>query len=311
MKEFKISIVIPAYNEAENIEPMLARLLPVLEKYSDYEVIFVDDGSQDATIQKLDDIREKNSKINYISFSRNFGHQYALRAGIDYATGDCVISMDGDLQHPPELIDEMIKEWLNGYDIVYTVRKDTQSVSLFKKVTSNLFYKVFSFFSGLKLPQGTADFRLMDKKVCSVFSSLKENNLFLRGMVFWMGFKQKAIPYTAEKRFAGTSSYTLRKMFAFAVLGATSFSVKPLRLAIYLGLLIAAFGGVFTAYVLYQKLFSGSVITGWASLMSVMLILGGVQLFMMGIIGEYIGMIFMETKKRPKYIVQKTTITKQ
>lgn len=310
MNEFKISVVIPAYNEAENIEPLLKRLLPVLSKYSDYEVVFVDDGSKDDTLKRLESIHQQNKKINYISFSRNFGHQYALRAGLDYASGDCVVSMDGDLQHPPELIDDMVKEWQEGFDIVYTVRKDTQSISLFKKVTSNLFYKIFSFFSGLKLPQGTADFRLMDKKVCSVFSSLKENNLFLRGMVFWIGFKQKAIPYTAEKRFAGKSSYTLKKMFAFALLGATSFSVKPLRLAIYLGLLIALCGGFFTAYVLYQKLFSGSVITGWASLMSVMLILGGVQLFMMGIIGEYIGMIFMETKKRPKYIVQKTTITK-
>lgn len=311
MNKFKVSVVIPAYNEAENIDALLTRLLPVLEKYHDYEVIFVDDGSKDDTLKKLEACHTENKKINYVSFSRNFGHQYALRAGIDHATGDCVISMDGDLQHPPELIDEMIKGWEEGFDIVYTVRKDTENVSVFKKVTSNLFYKVFSFFSGLKLPQGTADFRLMDKKVCAVFSSLKENNLFLRGMVFWMGYKQKAIPYTAEKRFAGKSSYTLRKMFAFALLGATSFSVKPLRLAIYLGLLIAAFGGLFTAYVLYQKLFSGSVITGWASLMSVVLILGGVQLFMMGIIGEYIGMIFMETKKRPKYIVQKTTITKQ
>ncbi len=311
MKEFKVSVVIPAYNEAENIFPLLARLLPILEKYPAYEVIFVDDGSKDATLKNLEELHLKNENIHYISFSRNFGHQYALRAGIDYATGDCVISMDGDLQHPPELIEEMVKEWQQGFDIVYTIRKDTQNVSAFKKISSNLFYKVFSFFSGLYLPRGSADFRLLDKKVCKVVSSLKENNLFLRGMVFWMGFKQKAIPYTAEKRFAGQSSYTLRKMFAFAVLGATSFSVKPLRLAIYLGLLIALFGGLFTAYVLYQKLFVGSVITGWASLMSVVLVLGGVQLFMMGIIGEYIGMIFMETKKRPKYIVQKTTITKQ
>lgn len=306
----KISVVIPAFNEAENIEPLLKRLLPILEKYDDYEVIFVDDGSQDNSLILLEKWHKKNKKIEYVSFSRNFGHQYALRAGIEHATGDCVISMDADLQHPPELLPQMIEEWQNGYEVVYTMRKDTQDASWFKKVTSCLFYKIFSFFSGLHLPEGTADFRLLDRKVCDVLVQMQEGNLFLRGMVFWMGFKQKAIPYEAQKRFKGESSYTFRKMVALALLGATSFSVKPLRVAIYLGLLIAFFGGIFTAYVLYQKLFGGSVITGWASLMSVILILGGVQLFMMGIIGEYIGMIFMETKHRPKYIVQKTTIRK-
>lgn len=310
MKKFKISVVVPAYNESENISPLLERLLPVLQKYSDYEVIFVDDGSQDNSLELLEKWHKENDKIHYISFSRNFGHQYALRAGIEYATGDCVISMDGDLQHPPELLAEMIENWQQGYDVVYTIRRDTEDAGWVKKITSALFYRIFSFFSGLKLPEGTADFRLLDKKAADVLASMQEGNLFLRGMVFWMGFKQKAIPYKAEKRFKGKSSYTLSKMVALAILGATSFSVKPLRVAIYLGLFIALFGGFFTAYVLYQKLFGGSVITGWASLMSVVLILGGVQLFMMGIIGEYIGMIFMETKRRPKYIVQKTTIEK-
>lgn len=311
MKKYKVSIVIPAFNEAENIGPLLNRLVPVLEKYPDYEIIFVDDGSQDDTIMILDKEHEKNNKINYVSFSRNFGHQYALRAGIDYASGDCVVSMDADLQHPPELIEKMVEEWQAGNDIVYTLRQDTADASLFKKITSGLFYKIFSFFSGLKLPKGAADFRLLDRKVADTISAMKEGNLFMRGMVFWLGFKQKAIPYCAEKRFKGTSSYTLRKMVALALLGATSFSIKPLRVAIYLGLLIAFAGALFTAYVLYLKLFSGSVITGWASLMSVVLILGGVQLFMMGIIGEYVGMIFMETKQRPKYIVQRTTINKE
>ena len=311
MKKFKVSVVIPAYNEAENISPLLERLLPVLQPYNDYEIIFVDDGSSDNTLNVLELWHKKNEKVHYVSFSRNFGHQYALRAGIDYATGDCVISMDADLQHPPELLTEMIESWQQGFDVVYTVRQDTEDAGWLKKVTSALFYKVFSFFSGLKLPQGTADFRLLDRKAANILAAMQEGNLFLRGMVFWMGFKQKPVPYKAEKRFKGTSSYTLSKMVALAILGATSFSIKPLRVAIYLGLLIALFGGLFTAYVLYQKLFGGSVITGWASLMSVVLVLGGVQLFMMGIIGEYIGMIFMETKRRPKYIVQKTTVSKQ
>lgn len=308
MQKFKVSVVVPAYNEAENIFQLLKRLEPVLLKYHDYEVIFVDDGSSDNTLEILEKCHKENKKINYISFSKNFGHQYALRAGIDYATGDCIVSMDADLQHPPELIDEMINHWQEGYDVVYTVRKDTVDATVFKKITSKLFYKVFTFFSGLKLPKGAADFRLLDKKAADVIRKMTENNLFMRGMVFWMGFKQKAIEYTAEKRFAGKSSYTLKKMVTLALLGATSFSVKPLRFAIYLGLFIAFCGGLFSAYVLYLRLFGGAVITGWASLMSVVLILGGVQLFMMGIIGEYIGMIFMETKNRPNYIVKITSL---
>ncbi len=218
--------------------------------------------------------------------------------------------MDADLQHPPAIIPQMIEEWLAGNEVVYTVRRDTAGEKAFKKITSRLFYMAFSSFSGLKLPRGTADFRLLDKKAADVVRSLSESNLFLRGMVFWMGFKQKSILYDAEKRFAGTSAYTFRKMLALAMMGATSFSVKPLRLAVYLGLLIAAMGGFLIAYVLYLRLFTGAAITGWASIMSAILVLGGIQLFVMGIIGEYVGMIFMETKKRPTYIVSKTTLEK-
>lgn len=309
MKNFKVSIIVPAYNEAENIVPLVNELVLLLKQYRDYEIIFIDDGSNDKTLEQIEIIRQKNVKVHYISFSRNFGHQYALKAGIDYANGDCIISMDADMQHPPRLIPQMIEEWERGYEVVYTVRRDTKGETIFKKLTSRLFYRFFSFFSGLSLPKGTADFRLLDKKVADVIRSLSERNVFLRGMIFWMGFRQKGFLYDAEKRFAGKSSYTLRKMVGLALLGATSFSVKPLRIAVYLGLLIALLGGLFTVYVLYMRLFNGAVITGWASIMSVILILGGVQLFIMGIIGEYIGMIFMETKKRPTYIVSKTTLT--
>ena len=308
----KISILIPAYNEALSLENLYKRLCNLMDNNKNYEweVLFVNDGSKDNTIEIIKNLHNRDERICYVDLSRNFGKEVAMLAGFDYVTGDCAIIMDADLQHPPELLAEMIENWQQGYDVVYTIRRDTEDAGWVKKITSALFYRIFSFFSGLKLPEGTADFRLLDKKAADVLASMQEGNLFLRGMVFWMGFKQKAIPYKAEKRFKGKSSYTLSKMVALAILGATSFSVKPLRVAIYLGLFIALFGGFFTAYVLYQKLFGGSVITGWASLMSVVLILGGVQLFMMGIIGEYIGMIFMETKRRPKYIVQKTTIEK-
>lgn len=307
MKKFKVSVVVPSFNEAESIPELIKRLLAVLKNYSDYEIIFVDDGSQDDTLTLLNRFHKKNKKINYISFARNFGHQYALRAGLSRATGDCVISMDADLQHPPELLPEMIEKWLNGADIVYTVRKNTQGVSFFKKLSSRLFYRFFNFLTGVNLPAGTADFRLLDKKAVTVLNQYQERSLFLRGVVAELGFHQEAISYEAHKRFAGTSAYTFKKMLSLAVSGATSFGVKPLRLAIWLGLITACMGACFSAYVLWARFFGSGTISGWASMMCVILILGGAQLFIMGIMGEYIGLIFLETKNRPRYIVRSTT----
>lgn len=311
MKDFKVSVVVPAYNEEGNIARLADELTNVLKHYKSYEIIFVNDGSVDKTLDAVKKLRIRNTNIHYISLSRNFGHQYALKAGLDRATGDFIISMDADLQHPPALIPKMIEEWQNGNDIVYTVRKDKKTESLFKRSTSKLYYKVFNFLTGLNMPSGTADFRGMDKKAVEVLKNMPEKTLFLRGLVFWMGFKQKAISYQVHPRFAGKSAYTLKKMFSLALAGATSFSVKPLRVAIYAGFIVAMLGCLFTAYVLYMKLFGGATISGWASIMCVLLILGGSQLFMMGIIGEYIGMIFMEMKKRPNYIVDETSLNQE
>ena len=311
MKDFKVSVVVPAYNEEGNIARLADELTNVLKHYKSYEIIFVNDGSVDKTLDAVKKLRIRNTNIHYISLSRNFGHQYALKAGLDRATGDFIISMDADLQHPPALIPKMIEEWQNGNDIVYTVRKDKKIESLFKRSTSKLYYKVFNFLTGLNMPSGTADFRGMDKKAVEVLKNMPEKTLFLRGLVFWMGFKQKAIAYQVHPRFAGKSAYTLKKMFSLALAGATSFSVKPLRVAIYAGFIVAMLGCLFTAYVLYMKLFGGATISGWASIMCVLLILGGSQLFMMGIIGEYIGMIFMEMKKRPNYIVDETSLNQE
>lgn len=311
MKDFKVSVVVPAYNEEGNIARLADELTNVLKHYKSYEIIFVNDGSVDKTLDAVKKLRIRNTNIHYISLSRNFGHQYALKAGLDRATGDFIISMDADLQHPPALIPKMIEEWQNGNDIVYTVRKDKKTESLFKRSTSKLYYKVFNFLTGLNMPSGTADFRGMDKKAVEVLKNMPEKTLFLRGLVFWMGFKQKAIAYQVHPRFAGKSAYTLKKMFSLALAGATSFSVKPLRVAIYAGFIVAMLGCLFTAYVLYMKLFGGATISGWASIMCVLLILGGSQLFMMGIIGEYIGMIFMEMKKRPNYIVDETSLNQE
>lgn len=307
MQKFKVSVVIPAYNEEGNLPILTDKLTEVLKQYDDYEIIFVNDGSTDDTLNVMKKLHHDNSRVHYLSLSRNFGHQYALKAGLDKAGGDCVISMDGDLQHPPRLIPQLIEGWQKGYDIVYTTRQDKQTEGFFKRFTSTLFYKCFRVLTGLKMPAGAADFRLLDKKVVAQLRQMPEKALFLRGLIYWMGFKQLAVSYQVEPRFSGRSSYNLKRMLALAIAGATSFSVKPLRLAIYLGFLIAILGCLFTAYVLYIKLFGGGVITGWASLMCVLLILGGCQLFILGIIGEYIGRIFVEMKNRPSYIVDESS----
>ncbi len=308
MKQFKISVVVPAFNEEQVLPETVRRLTDVLSAYPNYEIIFVDDGSSDNTLAVLKKARDADDRIHYVALSRNFGHQYALRAGLAAATGDCVISIDADLQHPPHLIPKLIEQWQNGFEIVYTTRQETAKTPFFKRLTSRLFYRLFSFLSGLNLPAGTADFRLVDRKVADVLVSMRERTLFLRGVIFWMGFKQMAVPYRVEPRFAGQSHYTVRKMLSLALMGATSFSTKPLRLAVYGGLFVTVLGFLFICYVFYMRLFAGGTITGWASVLSVMLILGGTQLFMMGIIGEYIGMIFMETKNRPTYLVRETSL---
>ncbi len=308
MNKFKISVVVPAFNEEVNIPVLGHELEKILTAYPDYEVIFVDDGSTDKTLDALKKLHDRNPKINYLSFSRNFGHQYALKAGLDHATGDCVISMDADMQHPPHLLPVLIKNWQNGYDVVYTLRQDNAETGWFKRKTSALFYRLLRFVTGLKTPQGAADFRLLDRKVVDALRSAPEKVLFLRGFISWLGFKQIGIPYQPAPRFAGTSHYTLRKMFSLATTGITSFSVQPLRLATWLGLLVAGLGVLFGFYTLYTRLFTSVAITGWASLMIVVLILGGTQLFIMGIFGEYLGTVFIESKRRPSYILAENSL---
>ncbi len=308
MKPKLISVVIPAFNEQDNLPVLIQQLTVALKRIGLYEIIIVNDGSTDETEHVAETLHHLDQNVHFISFTRNFGHQYALKAGLDVAKGDCVISMDADLQHPVSLIPTMICEWENGNDIVYTIRQETKNESFFKKFSSRLFYRFFNFLTGLKLPAGSADFRLLDRKVVDKIKDLPERMLFLRGMISWIGFTQKGLVYTPDKRLNGQSSYTFGKMLSLAATGAVSFSLKPLRIVIYLGLFVAFLGCLFTAYVLYMRLFNGSVISGWSSLMGVVLILGGVQLFVMGVIGEYIGMIFMETKHRPQYIVSKTTL---
>ncbi len=302
--DFKISIVIPVLNEELNIAELFSKLKPFLETYFNYEVIFVDDGSTDNTLKIINDLRNKNDKVKYLSFSRNFGHQNALRAGMRYTTGGCVISMDADIQHPPELIPKMIKKWQEGYEIVYTVRKDSNKNSFFKKKTSDIFYGILSRLSDVRVPKGAADFRLLDRSVVDIISQLKENTLFLRGMIAWLGFKQYAIEYNPGERFAGETKYSIRKMVSLALNGITSFSIRPLRLATYLGFTIASLSFLYAAYAVYLKIFTDKVISGWTSVLVSVLFLSGIQLITFGIMGEYIGKLFIESKGRPSYIIK-------
>ena len=302
----KISIVIPAYNEEGNLIPVYQRIKSVFENMQGYsfEIIFVNDGSRDNTQSRLEEMALDFPEIKYIEFSRNFGHQPAVKAGMDYADGNVIISMDGDLQHPPELIPQMVKKWEQGYDIVYTIRSYPKEISYFKRKTSNLFYRFLSQISDVDLTNGGgSDFRLIDSSVAQVMKNLKEDDLFLRGLTSWMGFKQTGIEFVAGERFSGQSSYDLKKMLKFAFTGITSFSVKPLYLATYLGFIFSSLSLLYIPYVLYAFL-TKTEISGWASLIMTIVFFGGVQLIILGILGIYLGKIFKQVKGRPNYIIR-------
>lgn len=302
----KISIVIPAYNEEGNLVLMYWRIKAVFEKMQgyDFEIIFVNDGSRDNTQNRLEEMAIDFEEVKYIEFSRNFGHQPAVKAGMDWADGNAVISMDGDLQHPPELIPEMIQKWEEEYDVVYTIRTYPKEISYFKRKTSDLFYRFLSQISDVDLTNGGgSDFRLMDTSVVQVMRNLKEDDLFLRGLTSWMGFKQTGIEFVAGERFSGQSSYDLKKMFNFAFTGITSFSVKPLYIATYLGFMFSGLSLLYIPYVLYAFI-TKTEISGWASLIMTVVFFGGVQLIILGILGIYLGKIFKQTKGRPNYIIR-------
>ncbi len=305
----KISIVIPVYNEAGNLKIILHAIKKVFESLPyDFSIIFVNDGSQDETLNIIKKLSEENNEVGYISFSRNFGHQNALKAGFDSSNADAVISMDGDMQHPPTVIPELINLWENGNDIVYTIRKDHKELPMLKRTTSNLFYKIMNQLSSIELERGTADFRLLDKKVVNVLRDIKEYDLFWRGMVKWLGFKQISIEYSPAERASGKSKYTIKKMLELALRGITSFSTKPLSIAIYIGFLSSLISILYIPYALVSY-FYGHVISGWASIIVTIAFFGGLQLMILGIIGIYLGKLFMQSKNRPHYIVNESKLT--
>lgn len=304
----KISIVIPSFNEAGNINELVTRLTSVLENIPyTYEVIFIDDGSSDNTLEILKSVSTINNNLYYLELSRNFGHQNALKAGYDYADGDCIISMDGDLQHPPELITQFLEKWEEGYDVVYTTREYQDEATYFKTKSSAIFYNMINSLSDTKLEKGTADFRLIDRKVANVLTNINENGIFMRGMIKWLGFKQFGINYQCDARFSGKSKYTLKKMFRFAVQGITAFSVRPLYMATGLGLFFSLSSLLYIPYILIS-FFDGKAVLGWASILATVVFFGGMQLMVLGIIGMYLGKLFMQAKNRPNYIVRSTNL---
>lgn len=303
----KISIIIPVHNEENNIELIFKKIREVFQELNRYvfEIIFVNDGSSDSTQEKLLELNARYNEVKCIEFSRNFGHQPALKAGMDHAFGDAVISMDGDLQHPPEIIPLLIRKWEEGNDIVLTNRSYPKEVSVFKRKTSQLFYRFLSYISDVDLTNGGgSDFRLLDAKVAEEFRSIKEDDLFIRGLTSWVGYKQTTIDFIAAERNAGESSYNLKKMMKFAFTGITAFSVKPLYIAVYLGFLFSGLSiFVYVPYVVYAFV-SKTEISGWASLIMTVVFFGGVQLIILGIIGAYLGKIFKQVKERPNYIIR-------
>ncbi len=304
----KISIVVPACNEEGNIPILIETVDQVMSKLPyDYQLIFVDDGSSDGTLALLKAISANNTHIRYIGLSRNFGHQNALKAGLDLAGGDAVIMMDGDMQHPPALIPILLEQWEAGNDIVYTIRKDHQDMPMMKRKTSNMFYNLINNLSDIELEQGTADFRLMDRRVVDVFREFKETDLFLRGLVKWMGFKQSGIEYEPAERLKGKSKYTMKKMIRFALQGITSFSTKPLYIATYLGMCFSLISLLYVPYIIYSYYF-GQAISGWTSIIATIAFFGGLQLMILGIIGMYLGKLFQQSKQRPHYIVKETNL---
>ncbi|HHY95813.1 MAG TPA: glycosyltransferase family 2 protein [Firmicutes bacterium] len=298
------TVIVPVFNEEKNIRPMYERLVRVIPG-GDFEIIFVDDGSRDRTCAEIEKLAARDERVKGVSFSRNFGHQIALTAGYDLAAGRAVICLDGDLQQPPELIPQMIAKWQEGYDIVLTVREDTRETPFFKRVTSRLYYWLINTVSRMTIPPGAADFRLMDRKVVEAFNSFRERNRFIRGIISWMGYRYTCLPYrTAERKF-GRSRYSLGKMLRLAVDGIFSFSSYPLKVASLFGYVISAFAFIYIVYALFARFRFHSTISGWTSLIITVLFLGGIQLICMGIIGEYIGRIYDETKNRPLYIIDK------
>lgn len=301
----KVSFVVPVFNEEENIHEFYRRLTKVMAPLPyDYEILFIDDGSKDHTSQLVRELAQQDPHVQGYVFARNFGHQLALTCGLDQSTGDAVISMDGDLQHPPEMIPQLLEKWEQGYEIVQTVRKATEDATWFKNITSRLYYKLINSMSEVRITPGGSDFRLMDRKAVDALNRFRERARFIRGMVNNLGFRTTTIEFVAPPRFAGHSKFSLKKMLRFALDGITAFSRVPLRLALYVGCVAGLCSLLLLLHVIYVKYVEQDAVPGWTTLACAEFFLGGVELIGIGIVGEYVGRIFDEVKQRPLYIIR-------
>jgi dolichol-phosphate mannosyltransferase len=299
-----VTIVLPIYNEQENIPELYRRLIENIGLFSDnFELIFINDGSFDNSYKLLSDLGEKDKRVKVLSFSRNFGHQLAISAGIDHSKGKAVILMDADLQDPPEILPEILKVWERGADVVYAVRKNRKE-GIFKRIAYFSFYRFLQLIAKIDIPLDSGDFCLLDRRVVEVLKMLPERNRFLRGLRSWVGFKQVPFPYERDARFAGDVKYTFRKLVKLGLDGIFSFSTFPLRLATYLGLITSTLGMFYLVFVIAFYFFEGNSPQGWTTLIVLFLVVSGIQMIILGVIGEYIARIYEETKKRPNYIIK-------
>ena len=301
-----LSVVVPVYNEAEVINELHRRLRQAMDGTgADWEVIYVNDGSHDATLQKLEALRRSEPEVALVNLSRNFGKEIATTAGLDHAHGEAVIVMDGDLQDPPEVIPRLVAAWHDGADMVYAQRRMRQGDTWLKKATAAIFYRVMWRLGDVPLPPNVGDFRLMSRRVVDALLQLREQHRFMKGLFAWVGFPTTAVVYDREPRVAGKTKWSFWKLWNLAIEGITSFSVAPLKLATYVGLATAIFAALFTGQLVLRTVLFGNPVAGYPSLMAVVLFLGGVQLITLGIIGEYLGRVFNETKQRPLYLVER------
>jgi glycosyltransferase involved in cell wall biosynthesis len=300
-----VTILVPAYNEEEVLDQLYERLSKVVEDipFYEFEILFVNDGSKDNTLNKIKLFKEIDDSISYVNLSRNFGKEIAMIAGLDYAKGDAVIIIDADLQDPPELIPEMIRLWENGYDDVYAKRKTRFGETWLKKTTSSLFYKVLQKLTRIPIQKNTGDFRLLDRRCVEALKQIRETQRYTKGMFSWIGYNKKEILFDRDPRAAGETKWNYLKLVDLAIEGITSFTTTPLRFSALFGFIISVFAFIYMIWVITKTLLYGENVAGYPSLMAVILFLGGIQLISLGIIGEYLGRIFNETKNRPLYFV--------
>ena len=300
-----VSLVVPVYNEQEVIATFYQRATSALSGLAglSYEIVFIDDGSRDTSYEQLAGFSARDAHVRVLKFSRNFGHQIAISAGIDHARGDCVVVIDADLQDPPETIAAMIEEWRKGSDVVYGVRSDRAGETRLKLATASMFYRLLGRLTNIQIPANVGDFRLMSRRVVDQLKVLREKDRFVRGLVSWIGFRQTAVTYRRDARYAGETKYPFRKMLKFSFDGITSFSTMPLKLATWTGVGAAILAFLYLVSVFVQKML-GYTVEGWATIMVAMLFMGSIQLICLGIIGEYLGRIFNEVKPRPMYVIE-------